>query len=240
MKLRATAKLLQVAPLRSGVIGSQTSTVDMKKPRTTQAILVVIIALLLSCNSEPPRFETVDSIDVMAEPVQTAYRGDPIRKTTRDGGDLRITPLAEYRISAVVNSRKHFSSGWRGQVSPVDLNLIWGKLTLPEYDKHITYRHGNRRYHFRYDSDFPDSKSYITTHSCNAHIIPADRGTLAAIKSLKKQQKVRLEGLLVRADLNYESGKYYWWSSSLGRSDDGDGSCEVFYVEKVILEKDSV
>ncbi len=212
---------------------------NMKKLYGLQTTLAVIIFVLFSsCNSEPPKFETIDNLDVMEEPEQISYEGDQIKKITRDGGEMIITPLAEYYISGIVKSIKNYSSGWRGQVAPVDLLLIWGELTLPEYDEHITYKHGGRQYHFRFGPDFPDSKDYATTHSCNAHIIPADKGILAAIKSLEKEQKVQLEGFLVRADLTYKSGKKYWWSSSLTRKDDGDGSCEVFYVEKVILEKD--
>jgi hypothetical protein len=47
------------------------------------------------------------------------------------------------------------------------------------------------------------------------------------LKAARAGQLVHLKGMLVRAD-----GKDGWhWVSSLSRTDTGDGSCEVIWVE---------
>ena len=140
--------------------------------------------------------------------------------------------MATYSLAGVVKSKKSYGSGWQGEVAPYDLAIVWGKLTLPEYDEYISYRQSNRWYYYRYKAGFPDSKDYIISHSANNHILPANYNILEAIVMLEKEQKVLLEGYLVQITAIYK-GRDYWWNSSMSRRDSGDASCEVFYVERV-------
>lgn len=98
-------------------------------------LLILCIVLAYGCNG--PELTTVEygEIDTSQEPVQTPYeRDEPFTITIKDG-QLRIKPLAEYKISAVVAGKESYSYGWSGKVAPVDLALAWGKIAEPENKK---------------------------------------------------------------------------------------------------------
>lgn len=198
-------------------------------------LLILCLALcffLLSCNNPTPTDLDFDEIDVSGDPVQVDFEGDTLERKL-DRGYIKITPVARYEISAVVASKKYYSFGWSSLISPVDLALVWGKLAEQEYDRCMSYSQDNRWYYYRYKEGPLDlNNRFIINHSANLHILPANENVLLAVKSLKKKQKVFMEGYLVNVKGVY-AGNEVWWHTSLRRSDTGQGSCEVFYVERV-------
>jgi hypothetical protein len=73
----------------------------------------------------------------------------------------------------------------------------------------------------------PISPREIATHATNLHLIPADDVIAARCKSLRTGDLIHLAGILVEASgPGIEN-----WRSSLSRTDSGDGSCELVYVE---------
>lgn len=206
----------------------------MFRNKTVQLILsILLLFFIIGCHNKPQSTgEESGEIDVSQEPEQAPYNSDePIIKTVEDG-EFKITPVAEYKISAVVVSKKSYSYGWNAEVAPVDLALVWGKLAEPEYDEYISYSQRDRWYFYEYKAGTPVSESYIIKHSSNNHIIPADENIYRAIKTLGRKDKIILEGLLVNLKGKYK-GMDYWWNSSLSRKDTGDSSCELVYVRKV-------
>jgi hypothetical protein len=195
-------------------------------------LLILFLSLVTGCNRPQATREEFGEIDVSQEPSQIqCTSNEPIIKKNEDG-EFTITPVAEYKIAAIMVSRKRYHDGWRAEIAPVDLALAWGKLADPEYDKYITYSQSDRWYFYGYKSESPFNNSYVIPHSANNHIIPADENIYKAIKTIKKKQKVILEGFLVNVKGLYK-GENFWWNSSLKRTDSGDGSCELFYVKKV-------
>jgi hypothetical protein len=73
--------------------------------------------------------------------------------------------------------------------------------------------------------DTPDVLSLFV----NIHLIPADDYILQAIMTIRKGQKIVLEGFLVDIYLN---GSIYI-ETSRTRADNGEGSCEIMYVTRV-------
>jgi hypothetical protein len=127
-----------------------------------------------------------DEIDTSRDPIQTSAKSDePIIKEIKDG-HFTITPVAEYKISGVVVSKKTYSSDWDGKISPVDLAIVWGKLAEPWHDRYITFWHGFRWYNYKWKEGSPFEASYIITHSSNNHIIPEK--TARIIKRCKRKQ----------------------------------------------------
>ncbi len=170
----------------------------------------------------------------LADPDQSAYRGN--EHIPFEHGDLsvKIYPRANYKIYAMVMSKKHYSFGWESNLSPYDLALAWNKLMLPEYQREIEYNHGNRWYFFRYSNNFPLPASYVYRHSANTHIIPSTSGLKKFLDLVRVRDKVYMEGYLV--NVNGKKGKdTVWWNSSLTRDDRGDGACEILYLKKAIL-----
>jgi hypothetical protein len=205
----------------------------MTKNKTIPLILsILLLSLIIGCDRPQVTREEFDEIDVSQEPMQIQYASnEPIIKKEEDS-EFTITPVAEYKIAAVMVSRKRYHDGSRAEVAPVDLALVWGNLAESEYDKYITYSQSDRWYFYECKAGCPFNNSFVIPHSANNHIIPADENIYKAVKTIKKKQKVLLEGFLVNVKGRYKGGNF-WWNSSLKRTDSGDGSCELFYVKKV-------
>ena len=134
----------------------------------------------------------------------------------------------------MIASRKSYSGGWNGELSPFDLALAWGRLAEPNCDRYITYSQSGRWYFYRYSGESPVGGDYIASHSANNHIIPATENIRKAIGITRKKQRIILQGYLVNVDGTYKNATV-WWRTSQSRSDTGDGSCEVFYVKRVTM-----
>ncbi len=203
-----------------------------KLSKTIVYLLIVILSLIVGCDKPQVTCEEFDEIDISQEPIQIQNASREPFVIKNKNSEFTISPLAGYKIAAIVVSKKLYNDGWRAEVAPIDLALVWGKLAEQEYDKYISYSQHDRWYFYEYEAGSPFNNSYVTAHSANNHVIPADENIYKAIKTIRKEEKVLLEGFLVNVKGRYK-GEDFWWNSSLKRTDSGDGSCEVFYVKKV-------
>lgn len=193
--------------------------------------LILMLLLPLGCSKPQPAGEASETIDTSKNPSQVQYKAqEPIVLPFKDA-EFTLTPVAKYKVSAMVVSKQGYRFGWQSRISPLDLALAWGDLAESEYDRYVTYFQNNRWYYFRYKADSPVDKQYIIAHSSNHHIIPATENINQALKGIRKKDKVKLEGYLVNVTGQYK-GRDVWWNTSLSRSDTGNGSCELFYVTK--------
>jgi hypothetical protein len=149
-------------------------------------------------------------------------------------GIFKIDPLHEYKMTAMVMSRENYDWNWDGRLVPVDLALAWGDLTKPELIDKVKYWQSGRWYYYEYNRDFPREKSYIISHSANNHMLPANDKIREALQKLNKHQIVHFEGYLISID-GKVGGRKVTWSSSQTREDSGDHSCELFYVNKLVV-----
>ena len=205
-----------------------------------RATVVAVLAALIAsgCGRAEPTGTEFGDIDTSGAPLQSPYSSDETFTIDVEDGQFILKPVASYSVSALVAGRKnYYLEGWKSELAPTDLALVWGDLAEPEYDQHITYSQSSRWYYFRYKSSAPFNEPFITRHSSNHHIIPATENIKKAVKSIKEKQRVVLEGFLVNIDGTYK-GRDYWWNSSLSRNDTGNGSCEVFYVSRVRIGTD--
>jgi len=199
-------------------------------------ILVIAFVFFLSgCDRPTPTGIEFDKIDTSQDPIQKPCTPDePIIKEFKSCRFTMI-PLAEYKISGVVVSTETYSSDWDGQSSPVDLAIVWGKLTEPENGKYITYSQGSRWYHYKWKEGSPVDNSYVISHSSNNHIIPANENICRAVKTIRRKDRVVLKGFLVNLR-GTAKGRTVSWNTSLSRTDTGNSSCELFYVSYVRIE----
>jgi len=205
---------------------------SINKPITRVICLYILILLINGCSNPEPAAVEHGKIDTLQDPIQTPADPEDIITLEIENGVFELTPMARYRASVMVMSKKSYSHGWSGKIAPIDLALAWGNLTEPRYDKHIDYSQSDRWYYFEYDSESPLDGRYISDHSANNHIIPATENIHKALKSVKKKQKIVLEGFLVYLKGTYKGEKVFW-NSSLKREDHGANACELFFVEKV-------
>lgn len=146
--------------------------------------------------------------------------------------DYFITPLADFQANARVLSRKNYGWGRESDLSPTDFALGWGRMSDETVYNDINIRQNNRYYHWRV-KEFPIPRREIETQSANMHIIPANSSVERAIKRVQKGDIVSFRGKLVRA----ESADGWQWTSSLTRTDTGNGACELIYVEEFDILK---
>ncbi len=198
-------------------------------------LTILFLCFVFGCDRPKMTGVESDEIDTSRDPIQSSYKSDEPNIREIKNGLFTMIPVAEYRISGVVVSKKTYSSGWDGEISPVDLTIVWGRLAEPEYDRHVTYSQGNRWYFYQYQPGSPFDNSFVISHSANNHIIPANENIHEAIKTIGKKDKVVLEGVLVNIKGTYK-GQPVIWNTSLSRKDTGNGSCELFYVSKVRID----
>ncbi len=195
----------------------------------------IILSLLLSlifCEKAIVSKYTVGNPDVNKNPTQLKINDiDPI-KITNDFGEFLLTPVADYSISARVVSSKSYSRKWTSSLSPMDLALVWGKLSDREIDNFIKYSQKNRWYYYKYSGDFPFDKNYIISHSSNNHIIPSSYNLSIALKEIKKNDLIKIKGYLVTIS-GFSKGRKVFWGTSTTRTDSGDRSCELIYAKKI-------
>ena len=186
------------------------------------AVLVLAAVLFFSFRNPYSGPESI------APPVQVNLaQPDALVHPGRDG-DVPLKLLAEYSISAAVKSRQEYKSDYAARISPLDLVLAWGDLNRPETDDHIHYSQYGRWYEIRYDAASPVTGTYIQENSANVHMIPKNDRIAEQLLRIRVGDYIELEGYLVQAQ--FESGT---WTSSLTRSDTGDGACEILYVTRV-------
>jgi hypothetical protein len=204
-------------------------------------LLVGIIALIVSLI--PHRAVgtlTQEAIDLQIDPVQTDIpeaQATPLKR--KDWFfTWTILPRAQYQISARVLVNQEYSSNifdMRSRLCPLDIGLGWMELSDPAVDEQITWwNQSDRTLHFSWELAPPYSYEYINAHISNNHVIPATGNLAAALKSLKRNDLVQMEGLLVDARTKF-LGMEYRVDTSMRREDTGQGACETFYVTRLVV-----
>lgn len=145
----------------------------------------------------------------------------------------RLTPRARLDIRARVLSRENYYLGAEADLSPVDLALGWGAMSDQAVLDRIEITQSGRWYYTRYQLPAPISDREIIRHSGNMHMVPADAYVRRQLDKIRPGDIVQAKGLLV--DIDHPSG--FRWRTSLIREDTGGGSCEIFYLERLLIEE---
>ena len=191
-------------------------------------LFVILVLIVTSLIMFKLLNKTYNGPIYLDDPIQNDIPDKDILYTTKDGDVVGITLMASYEANCCVKGTKNYYSDGASVVSPKDFILAWGMLNKKDVDKQIRYSQSNRWYFYRYSNDTLVSGDYISKHSANTHIIPADEEILKKIKKIKKNDYIHIEGYL--ALVHFNNGE---WKSSLTRNDTGNGSCEILYVTDV-------
>jgi len=144
-------------------------------------------------------------------------------------GDYTVTPLARYSITAVVLARERYRNDHEADLSPIDLALGWGPMSMSGVINELKFSQSGRWYEYRWPGEPPLEPSQMATNSANTHCLPATKDIRRALLAVKRHELVTLEGHLVEVT----GPKGYRWRSSLTRNDAGARSCEVFWITSV-------
>lgn len=170
---------------------------------------------------------------VSSAPVQKYLLG-PSLTWQLDNYEYKV--LAQFEIEAKVLSRKDYSRDRGAEISPFDLALGWGVMSKKEVLDQIDISQGLRWYSYSWRGNPPADPTQMAHSSSNFHIIPGSPQAYEVLKNVTRGDIVRLKGYLV--DIK---GKDGWrWTSSLSRTDTGNGACELLWVNEAIISKNKV
>jgi hypothetical protein len=195
----------------------------MKKGLIAVAILIVVLIYFFY----PETIITYPAgITAPDQPKQTSI--SEIKKWESD--EFYFTALAEYQIKARVLSRNNFSIGKESEISPFDLALGWGPMSDQSVIDKIDISQSNRWYRWKADL-LPIPAREISLNSANVHIIPKDETIKDKFDDVYSGSLIEMKGYLV--EITTADG--WRWKSSLKRDDTAGGSCELFWVEDLIV-----
>ena len=169
--------------------------------------------------------------DPSAEPLQTPDGRKPFGHTA-GGRRYRLVPRFRFDQSAEVVGARAYRWGADGALIPEDLALAWGPLLEPPFSGNVSYSQFTRFYFWR-TRDAALDRGTIVSHSANVHVIPRSLRVKRAVRSVSKRDLVRLEGWLV--DVEGLDDPAFRWSTSTSREDEGPGSCETVYLERLTV-----
>jgi hypothetical protein len=197
--------------------------------RVVAAVLLVLLAVTFVGQCRP-RGEPSQRpfLDWRESPTQEPTDREAFSLQTRRG-TVTLIPRAAYAITARVVGVERYRLDSSAFLSPYDVALAWGPV--PDYADRLSFQQMGRFVHWQ-TKDMSLDVAEIVAHVANTHTIPATGKVRRAIASLDRGDLARLEGLLV--DAKAEDG--FTWSTSLVRTDDGAGACELMWVESVEVD----
>jgi hypothetical protein len=201
--------------------------------------LLTAFGLLLIYFSQPkPTFATdgIAPLTAADKPIQIIFREADVTSFEIEaaGKAWTVTPRATFQIAARVLGNRSYAD-WQSPLIPRDFALGWSQMADPAVDKWINWRQSGRWYYYNWQSNSPYKGGDIRNQSANIHIIPATDNLALALQVVDKGDYVYLEGQLVdiAVDIN---GRTMASATSLTRYDSGGGACEIFYVNKLIVD----
>ena len=120
------------------------------------------------------------------------------------------------------------------RISTVDLAVAWGQAGKEEVRSQFSIRQPWRRYSWTYvgairSREEPEIVSDFRVSTANWHIAPASKAVEFELDDLDEGDAVSLSGYLI--DVKRDDG--FIMRTSRVRDDQGDGACEIFFVEKI-------
>jgi hypothetical protein len=147
-------------------------------------------------------------------------------------GAFTIEPVADYTVRGRVLSIERYRLGREAELSPLDFALGWGPMSDDAVLARLSVSQANRWYMYRWDGAPPLDAAVIVASSANTHLVPATPQIEDRLFAVRKGAVVRLTGQLI----NVRHADGWRWSSSLSRTDSGNGSCELMLVTDVEIE----
>ena len=188
--------------------------------------LLVALVVLAAWFFYEPSIEHGPGVLAPDDPIQVT----PADPTPFEFRDYSFEPLADFSLIARVLGRQTYRTGRESDLSPLDLALGWGRMSDSTVLEPFRFSQSSRWYRYK-TSEWTISKTEVTRHSANMHMIPSTPEIDAKLDDIIVGQVISLSGSLVRIE-----AKDGWkWKSSLTRSDDGAGSCEIIWVTDIQL-----
>lgn len=188
--------------------------------------LVLLLVLAFAFDWFPNEIKRPPGVLVVDEPEQTPI-ANPVPWQYKG---FKVTPLADFRMEARVLMRERYWLGREASVSPIDLSVGWRFMSDQTMIDQLKMYRGYRMMYWRpKTSQWPAPHEEITAHVANLHTIPGNDEVDSVLKSIRPGNLIDLSGYLVEVE-----GPAGWrWRSSLSRTDEGPGACELVWIEKL-------
>lgn len=172
--------------------------------------------------------------------ISAELRTDPIQTTTTQkpfsfkylGDEYLVSPQANYEIKGLLVTHNDITSFWdmyhdENSVDIKDFCLIWGQNVQNEIYNKVKFWSESVSCHYQIN-DSDTYEDFRGDQLSNNHLLSDSEAVRKKIKLARIGDQVELSGYLV----NYSSANHpgFVRESSLVRTDEGGGACEVFYV----------
>ena len=178
------------------------------------------------------------------QPLQETLRISEPFEFQQKGYLYRLTPLYDYEIAALIVSKIDYSifSIYKYEsIFSVDLCLVWGENLVRRL-------HQNDALSFKQDcrwcwAYWKKDIGFNMKEFANTHLLITDPKIERKVDGLLAGDQVIVKGKLVDVEADLVAKKddftptHISWSTSESREDTGAGSCEVLYVEDVVVLK---
>ncbi len=167
---------------------------------------------------------------------------EPVQKNTSlfttaisvPGGSATLSSDTTYTISAKVEGARAYDD-MIADLVPNDLLLAWGDMAHSDINSKLVWEQGDRRGQVSGSlggaGGVDLSADYVIRHVSNNHLIASTDHIEQAIKNIKAGDTVRIDGRLVDVRIARSDGRVVTVNTSKTRTDQGDGACEIIYVE---------
>lgn len=167
---------------------------------------------------------------------------EPVQNTTSpfhtyisvNGGSASLSSDSSFTINAKVESSKAYDDAISALI-PYDLLLTWGDMADEDIDSRLVWEQGDRKGQVSGSlggtSGVDMSSDYVIRHVSNNHVIPSNARMEKALKNVKAGDMVRIDGRLVDVRMSLNDGRVLTVNTSKTRTDQGEGACEIIYVE---------
>jgi len=187
-------------------------------------IVATLVAIFVIWRGDPG-VRYPPGVLVPGEPTQTMLSNSDAWQH----GLYRIEPLARYDITARVISTRSYWMGRDSNISPLDFAVAWGEMSDQALLDQFHFNRGSRHFYFRPRGEMPLPMDEVNSHLANMHLIPATEDVATRLDAVSAGQIVTMGGYLVQVT----GPNGFFWKSSLSRTDEGDGACELMWVEEL-------
>lgn len=210
-----------------------------KAKKIVRIIFIVsslIYAYFLIFKFPLPSIENIYTKVLENEPVQKELKGGIIYKEI-DGFNYEVSPVAEYEIYGLVvsqyYSRNFFDITHKKDPGNIkDVCVVWGENLFNGSYKNMSFKSGEFTCFFKFKNI--DVIDFSPNHLSNNHLIPANEKVEKMIKNAQIGDQIHIKGYLANYEIYSQDNELISRrGTSLSREDDGDGACEVIYVEEL-------
>lgn len=205
----------------------------------TLTVAVIVLIAMFTLQERSYSFEPNPmisyGINAGKEPLQSTVPSFT-ETVWHSGARAELTSDTIYTINARVQSTRAYSDEI-SVIMPYDFLLSWGDMADESVSGGLSWEQADRRGTVSGTiggSGGPDiSSEYVVSHVSNNHLIPASDGIRKALTNVRPGDMVRIEGRLVDVRAFVNDGQALSVTTSKSRDDQGDGACEVIYVEEL-------